>query len=77
MTVSIQRAREILQQAELLYTAEQVQTALQHVARQINAGQVTMGTAFRMGHGCYSQNGKADINLISEDAHVGTKLRGT
>ena len=37
MTVSIQRAREILQQAELLYTAEQVQTALQHVARQINA----------------------------------------
>jgi hypoxanthine phosphoribosyltransferase len=37
MTVSIQRAREILQQAELLHTAEQVQAALHHVARQINA----------------------------------------
>ena len=37
MTVSIQRAREILQQAELLYSADQVQTALHHLARQINA----------------------------------------
>ena len=37
MSISIQRAREILQQAELLYSAEQVQAALHKVARQINA----------------------------------------
>ena len=37
MTVSIQRARDILQQAELLYSAEQVQASLHKVARQINA----------------------------------------
>ena len=36
MTVSIQRARDMLQQAELLYTHEQVQAALHSVARQIN-----------------------------------------
>ena len=37
MTVSIQRAHEILRQAELLYSSEQVQAALQRVAQQINA----------------------------------------
>lgn len=37
MTIPAQRARDILQQAELLYPAEQVQAALQRVARQINA----------------------------------------
>jgi len=37
MSVSIQRARDILQQAELLYSTEQVQAALHKVARQINA----------------------------------------
>jgi hypoxanthine phosphoribosyltransferase len=37
MTVSVQRARDILQQAELLYSAEQVQEALHKVAGQINA----------------------------------------
>ena len=37
MTISIQRARDILQQAELLYSAEQVQAALHKVAQQINA----------------------------------------
>ena len=37
MTVSIQHARELLQQAELLYSAEQVQVALRNVAQQINA----------------------------------------
>ena len=37
MTVSIQHAREILQQAELLYSAGQVQAALHKVAQQINA----------------------------------------
>src|SRR4030066_1825615 len=37
MTVSIQHARDILKQAELLYTHEQVQAALQRVAQQINA----------------------------------------
>lgn len=37
MTISIQRARDILQQAELLFTAEQVQAALHKVARQISA----------------------------------------
>ena len=37
MTVSIQRARDILQQAELLYPAEQVQASLHKVAQQINA----------------------------------------
>jgi hypoxanthine phosphoribosyltransferase len=37
MTVSIQHARDILQQAELLYSSEQVQAALQRVAQQINA----------------------------------------
>jgi hypoxanthine phosphoribosyltransferase len=36
MGVSMQQAQEILQQAELLYSAEQVQTALQRVAQQIN-----------------------------------------
>ena len=36
MAISIQRARDLLQQAELLYSAEQVQSALQHVAEQIN-----------------------------------------
>jgi len=37
MTISVQRARNILQQAEMLYSAEQVQTALRKVAREINA----------------------------------------
>ena len=37
MSASIQRARDILQQAELLYSAEQVQAALQRVAQQVNA----------------------------------------
>jgi hypoxanthine phosphoribosyltransferase len=37
MTISVQRARDILQQAELLYPAEQVQAALHQVAQQINA----------------------------------------
>ena len=37
MTVSIQHARDILQQAELLYSAEQVQAALHKVAQEINA----------------------------------------
>lgn len=37
MTVSIQRANEILQRAELLYSHEQVQAALHKVAEQINA----------------------------------------
>ncbi|WP_435628474.1 hypoxanthine-guanine phosphoribosyltransferase [Candidatus Ferrigenium straubiae] len=37
MTIPAQRARDILQQAELLYPAEQVQAALHRVARQINA----------------------------------------
>lgn len=37
MTVSISHAHEILQQAELLCTAEQVQAALHKVAQQINA----------------------------------------
>ena len=37
MATSIQRARDILQQAELLYSAEQVQASLHKVARQINA----------------------------------------
>lgn len=37
MGISIQHARDILQQAELLYSAEQVQAALHNVARQINA----------------------------------------
>ena len=36
MTISKQQAREILQQAELLYSAEQVQAALQSVAQKIN-----------------------------------------
>jgi len=36
VTISIQRARDILQQAELLYSHEQVQAALHEVARQIN-----------------------------------------
>ena len=34
---NIRRARDILQQAELLYSAGQVQTALHKVAKQINA----------------------------------------
>jgi hypoxanthine phosphoribosyltransferase len=37
MTISIQRARKILLQADLLYSSEQVQAALHHVAQQINA----------------------------------------
>ncbi|OFZ66735.1 MAG: hypoxanthine-guanine phosphoribosyltransferase [Betaproteobacteria bacterium RBG_16_56_24] len=37
MTVSTQRARDILQHAELLYSGEQVQAALHKVAQQINA----------------------------------------
>ena len=35
--ISIKQARDILQQAELLYSQEQVQTALHKVAAQINA----------------------------------------
>jgi len=37
MTVSTQRAHDLMQQAELLYSAEQVQAALQQVAQQIKA----------------------------------------
>lgn len=37
MTMTNQRAREILQQAEMMYTPEQVQTALHEVAKKINA----------------------------------------
>jgi hypoxanthine phosphoribosyltransferase len=37
MTVSIQHARKILQQAEMLYSADEVQAALHRVADQINA----------------------------------------
>jgi len=37
MTISVQRARDILQHAELLYPAEQVQASLHQVAQQINA----------------------------------------
>ena len=37
MSVSTQHARDILQQAELLCSAEQVQASLHKVARQINA----------------------------------------
>ncbi|MDP2852383.1 MAG: hypoxanthine-guanine phosphoribosyltransferase [Gallionella sp.] len=37
MSVSIQHVRDILQQAELLYPAEQVQASLHKIARQINA----------------------------------------
>lgn len=37
MSLPVQRAREILQQAELLYSSDQVQAALQRVAQQINA----------------------------------------
>jgi hypoxanthine phosphoribosyltransferase len=37
MTISIQHARNILQEAELLHSAEEVQTALHKVAHQINA----------------------------------------
>lgn len=37
MTISAQRVRELLQQAELLYTAEQVQAALHKVAGEINS----------------------------------------
>ncbi len=37
MTISIQHARDVLQQAELLCTHEQVQAALHKVAHQINA----------------------------------------
>ena len=37
MTISMQHSRDILQQAELLYPAEQVQISLHKVARQINA----------------------------------------
>lgn len=37
MTISIQRARAILQQAEMLYSPGEVQAALHKVAQQINA----------------------------------------
>ncbi len=37
MSVSIQHAREVLRDAELLYSAEQVQASLHKVAQQINA----------------------------------------
>ena len=37
MSVSIQHAREVLRDAELLYSAEQVQASLRKVAQQINA----------------------------------------
>ena len=37
MSASVQRARDILQQADLLHSAEQVQAALQRVAQQVNA----------------------------------------
>ena len=37
MTITIRHARDILQQAELLYSAEKVQAALHLVAQQINA----------------------------------------
>jgi hypoxanthine phosphoribosyltransferase len=37
MTIPVQRARDLLQRAELLYPAEQVQAALHRVAREINA----------------------------------------
>ncbi|MGB8517646.1 MAG: hypoxanthine-guanine phosphoribosyltransferase [Gallionella sp.] len=37
MSITAEHAREILQDAELLYSAEQVQVALQHVAAHINA----------------------------------------
>ncbi|MFZ2300274.1 MAG: hypoxanthine-guanine phosphoribosyltransferase [Gallionella sp.] len=37
MSASIQHAREALRDAELICTAEQVQAALQRIARQINA----------------------------------------
>ncbi len=37
MSISIQHARDLLQQAELLHPAEQVQDALHRVAGQINA----------------------------------------
>ena len=37
MTIQVQRARDILQQAEMVYSAEQVQAALHRVAREINA----------------------------------------
>ena len=37
MSVSIQRARDILKRAEMLHTPEQVQSALHKVARLINA----------------------------------------
>ena len=36
MSVSIQHAREVLRDAELLYSAEQVQASLHEVAQQIN-----------------------------------------
>jgi hypoxanthine phosphoribosyltransferase len=37
MTITIQHARDMLQQAELLYSSEQVQIALHEVAQRINA----------------------------------------
>ncbi len=37
MSVSSQRTREILQQADLLYSEQQVQAALHRVAQQVNA----------------------------------------
>ena len=36
MSISLQHARDILDQAELLYSAEQVQDALHAVAEEIN-----------------------------------------
>ncbi|HEU0188602.1 MAG TPA: hypoxanthine-guanine phosphoribosyltransferase [Gallionella sp.] len=42
MSASIQRARDIMQQAELLYSAEQVQSALHRVAQQINTALADM-----------------------------------
>ena len=42
MTISMQHSRDILQQAELLYPAEQVQASLRKVARQINAALADM-----------------------------------
>lgn len=38
MSISVQRMRDVLRDAEMLRTAEQVQAALHEVAQQINAG---------------------------------------
>jgi hypoxanthine phosphoribosyltransferase len=42
MSISIQRARDILQQAELLHSPEQVQSALRRVADEINGTMAQM-----------------------------------